>query len=243
MKKAVTIWEAAAFALEGLGGSGTLNDVFEYIIQNRLYDFGTQNPLDAPHVLDTEMKRKSTNSNRSDTRNGNLFEITDNVYRLLKQEQVLMNTKKNPGSKRIHRAKDKEEIIAELMSEKVGIFKEIWRLLMFSAQVGLQEKKRETLKNIDTGKGIDQSTFGNSPAWPGVCYLMALVEDNTSDVLSGKPEAEDLRLSIFQEYANGGLAILQDYFRDRKIDLDGFLSFIDENTRRSSPGVDLDLSI
>jgi len=151
--------------------------------------------------------------------------------------------KKASGSKRIHRARDKEEIIEALMSEQVGVFKEIWRLLLFAAQVGFQGGRREPLSSVDSGKGIDQSTFGNCPSWPGICYLMALVEANSSEILSGTADIEDLRLAVFQEYANGGLSILRDYFQDRVIDLDGILSFINERSQKGAQDVDLDLSI
>lgn len=40
------------------------------------------------------------------------------------------------GIKRVHRAVDKDEIIKLLTGEQLGVFREIWRLLMFAAQVG-----------------------------------------------------------------------------------------------------------
>jgi len=147
------------------------------------------------------------------------------------------------STKRIHRARDKERIINTLMAEQVDVFKEIWRLLLFAAQIGLKEGKREPLESIDSGKGIDQSTFGNCPSWPGICYLMSLVEEDSSVPLSGTSEAEERRLAIFQEYANGGLSVLQDYFADRNPDLDSILSFIDENSRLEAQDPDLKISI
>lgn len=145
--------------------------------------------------------------------------------------------------KRIQRAKDKEEIIRHLMDERLGAFKEIWRLLLFAAFVGLKNGKRESLKSPDPGKGIDQSTFGNSPAWPGLLYLIALVESKSSDSLAGSAAADDERVQLFQEYANGGLTILQDFFSDNNIDLDGLLAFIDSQKGKSAGEPDLDLMI
>jgi dnd system-associated protein 4 len=154
-----------------------------------------------------------------------------------------MAEKRTSGVKRVHRAKDKEDLIVALTSEHVGVFKEIWRLLLFAAQIGFQEKRREPLGPVDSGKGIDQSTFGNCPSWPGVSYLLALVENGTSDSLSGAPEAEDSRLDVFQEYANGGLAVLREHFQDRIIDLDSVISFIDMRSRTVNQDPDLELSI
>jgi dnd system-associated protein 4 len=139
------------------------------------------------------------------------------------------------GTKRIHRARDKEDIIAAWTSEQ-GVFGEIWRLLLFAAQVGFHER-------IDSGKGIDQSTFGNCRSWPGFSYLLSLVESNSSEVLTGTSNAEELRIAIFQEYANGGLSIMKEFFHDRQIDLDGLIAFIEERFGRETQNVNLDLAI
>jgi len=149
------------------------------------------------------------------------------------------------GMKRVLRASDKEELIEELMSSRIGIFREIWRLLLFSAQVGLKEKRREPLKSVDTGKGIDQATFGNSASWPGILYLMSLAESGDSEVLSSSPQGEEQRVLLFQEYANGGLSVIKELFKDRTVDLDGVLSFIDTHQARTAEleAPDLDLSI
>ena len=129
------------------------------------------------------------------------------------------------------------------MGDQVGVFKEIWRLLLFAAQVGMKDGKREPLKAVDTGKGIDQTTFGNCPAWPGILYLMSLVETGQSECLGGASDVEDDRIVIFQEYANRGLTKLKEFFSDRNADLDGLLAFI-EIQRGSAAGLpDLELTI
>ena len=145
--------------------------------------------------------------------------------------------------KRIQRANDKEEIIKSLLSDQVGVFKEIWKLLLFAAQVGMRNDTRLPLKGVDAGKGVDQSTFGNCPAWPGVLYLMTLAETQNSNCLSGSAEAEDERVSVFQEYANGGLEILRDFFAGRPLDLDGLLAFIETQREESAGRPDLDIMI
>ena len=244
MSIGLTIWEAAATALKALGGRGTLEEIYRHIVANELYEFGTRDPNDAPHVLDTELKRKCRNSGRNDRTVKDHFELTsDGAYLLKSNEPSTMTEKKSPGTKRIHRARDKEDIINALMSERVGVFKEIWRLLLFAAQIGIKNAKRLPLASVDSGKGIDQSTFGNCPSWPGVCHLISLVEQDSSDVLSGSAEAEDLRLTIFQEYANGGLDILKEHFQESPVSLDSVLSFLEVHARTAEPQVDLDLVI
>ncbi|TVR64209.1 MAG: DNA phosphorothioation-associated protein 4, partial [Candidatus Competibacteraceae bacterium] len=118
-----------------------------------------------------------------------------------------------------------------------------WRLLLFAAQVGIKNSRREPLRSVDSGKGIDQTTFGNCPAWPGVLYLMSLVESESTNALSGSGEAEDQRILIFQEYANGGLSILQEFFLDRPLDIDGLIAFIETQSGQNTKDLDLDLMI
>jgi dnd system-associated protein 4 len=132
------------------------------------------------------------------------------------------------------------------MSARIGIFREIWRLLLFSAQIGLKAKRREALRSVETGKGIDQATFGNSASWPGILYLMSLSETGDSGILASSPEGEDQRVQLFQEYANGGLGILREFFNQRTIDFDGLLAFIEIHqitTGIKKANADLDLTI
>lgn len=147
------------------------------------------------------------------------------------------------GAKRIQRATDKEEFIQALISEQLGVFREIWRVLLFAAQIGVKNNTREPLGSVETSKGIDQSTFGNSPVWPGILYLISIVEEEDTFCLGGSQEAEDMRLKLFQEYANGGLGILKKFFEDRTLDLDGLLAFIESQQSTKSPQPDLELSI
>jgi dnd system-associated protein 4 len=233
----MTIADAAEQSIKSLGKPSTAKEIHTEIVRLDLYQFNTPNPV---HVLEIQLKRHSADSQRTDKMTKGRFTInSDNTYSIkMKRAQTI-------GMKRILRASDKEELIEELISNRVGLFKEIWRLLLFAAQVGLQAKKREALRAVETGKGIDQATFGNSSSWPGILYLMSLVEVGDSQMLDGSSEGEDQRVLLFQEYANGGLSIMRDFFKDRTIDLDGVLAFIQssqgQNATLDSP--DLDLTI
>lgn len=236
-----TIVEVAQKVLQDFGRAASLNEIYTDIVERKLYQFNTPSP---EHVLQTAIRRYTKGSEREDASDEVLFKMVgDNVYAL--SSGTKMTTRKRTGSsmKRIQRANDKDEIIKSMMSEQVGVFKEIWKLLLFAAQVGMRNDKRVLLKAIDTGKGIDQSTFGNCPAWPGVLYLMALAETKKSNCLSGTVEADDERTAIFQEYANGGLEILKDFFAGRPLDLDGLLAFIETQREESAGRLDLELTI
>jgi len=241
MNEDLTIAEAALKALQSLGRSASIEEIYAEILQRQLYQFNTPTP---EHVLRTSIRRHTQGIERGDSREVVLFEMPeDEIYSLPSALMSTMRRKAGTGMKRILRASDKEEIIKSLTSDQLGVFKEIWKLLLFASQVGVKNGRREPLKAVDSGKGIDQSTFGNCPAWPGIIYLMALAESGNSRCLAGSSDEEEARISLFQEYANGGLSILREFFADRPVDLDGLLAFIDSQREEYAAQPDLDLSI
>jgi dnd system-associated protein 4 len=161
----------------------------------------------------------------------------DQSYEIVGQAKTPKNANtRSKGSKRIMRATDKSDLIEDLMSEDIGVFREIWRLLLFAAQIGIKKGRKEPLKSVDSGKGIDQATFGNSSAWPGILYLMSIAETGDASLLSGDNSGDDQRISLFEEYANGGLSELKEYFAVNALSLDSLLSFIEVNTLISKAG-------
>lgn len=242
MTEDLRIADAARIALEKLGRPSTISEIYHYIKNEALYGFNTPTP---EHVLRTTIRRHARNVARVDSSSEILFLVRDNEVYALDDNNADRDGQRRTatGMRRIYRASDKEDIIAALTSSKTGVFREIWRLLIFSAQVGIKTGKREQLRSVDSGKGIDQSTFGNCPAWPGMLYLIGLVEADSPDILSGSADAEEERLNAFQEYANGGLSVLSEHFADRVVDLDGLMAFIETQASRSTLDPDLDLTI
>jgi dnd system-associated protein 4 len=241
MRKQLTITEAAIQALKSLGKPSSIDDIYSRIQTDGLYEFNTSTP---EHVLRTTIRRHTGNVERVDSSSPVLFDMVyDEIYGLINMTTQASKKSTGSGIKRIYRAVDKEEFIQAVTSDQVGVFKEIWRLLLFAAQIGISNNRREPIKAIDSGKGIDQSTFGNCPSWPGIIYLLSLVDTESSESLSGTQKAEDSRIRIFQEYANGGLSLMRDFFKDRALDLDGLLAFIDSQTSKGATGPDLELSI
>jgi dnd system-associated protein 4 len=236
-----TIAEVAHGVLQDFGRAASIDEIYAEIVRKNLYEFNTPTP---EHVLRTAIRRHTEGVERVDSRDVVLFEmVRDDVYDLSSGTRTTARKRAGSGMKRIQRANDKEEIIKSLLSDQVGVFKEIWKLLLFAAQVGMRNDKRLPLKGVDAGKGVDQSTFGNCPAWPGLLYLMALAETQNSNCLSGSAEAEDDRVSVFQEYANGGLEITREFFSGRPLDLDGLLAFIETQREESAGRLDLELMI
>jgi dnd system-associated protein 4 len=128
--------------------------------------------------------------------------------------------------RRIQRAIDKEDVVRGLTGGEAPVFKEIWRLLLFAATVGYKRGRREPLGQVESGKAMPQSYFSNNPAWPGLLYLLGLVVDGLPDILVGTEAKDDARLNIFEEFANGGLAILREELEHQSDTLDTLLQFI-----------------
>ena len=117
--------------------------------------------------------------------------------------------------RRIQRSQGKEELVKQLTTGENAAFGEIWRLLLFSAMLGYKLGRREPLGPKDSGKAMMESYFANSPAWPGVLFLLGVVETQNTDVMIATEDAENTLLNIFEEYANGGLAYLNEQLKGR----------------------------
>lgn len=215
--------------MQRLGKPSSVREIYDKVIELDLYKFNTPVP---EHVLRTEMRRKTLEVERSDLSNDVYFKTSDNEIYELMNEPAKRRTA--VGMKRIQRASDKEAIIEILTSERVGAFREIWRLMFFAALVGFKNGRRETLGSTQSGEGIRQDSFANNPVWLGTLYLFGLVETGTTDVLRSEEEAENERTKIFEEYANGGLALLKEQFETSSESLDTLLTFIQSQTETAS---------
>ena len=234
-----TINLAARNALERLGRPASVPEIYEVIEKESLYCFNTPVPM---HVLRTQMRRATRGVEIEHAVAEKLFELVgDEVYDTMKDS---LRKPFTIGMKRIHRATDKEEIITLLTESGAGAFREIWRLLLFSAVLGYKHRRRESLANVDSGKGIDQSSFANCPAFHGLVYLMSLVDTGSTEILTASEEAENARISLFEEYANGGLAILRDELKRGHNTLEALVSFVQARTSQAGPEkADLQISI
>ena len=132
--------------------------------------------------------------------------------------------------RRIQRAIDKEPLVKAMTDGDQPCFREIFRLLIFASMLGRKIGRREPLEKVDSGKSVPETYFTNSPVWPGLLYLSALVETSSTTVLQGSPEAEDELATIFEEYANGGLAFLNERFADKDFDVVSLVEVITELT-------------
>ena len=118
---------------------------------------------------------------------------------------------------RIRVAKDKADLVKALTSADgaTGPFQTYADAIVFAAALGAKHKKRALLGEISKREPapIGQEHF-LIKGYDLLIKLLAMVEAREISILSSNNENfENQRLRIFEEYANGGLEILQNEFR------------------------------
>ena len=118
---------------------------------------------------------------------------------------------------RIRVAKDKADLVKALTSADgaTGPFQTYADAIVFAAALGAKHKKRVPLGEISKREPapIGQEHF-LIKGYDLLIKLLAMVEAREISILSSNNENfENQRLRIFEEYANGGLEILQNEFR------------------------------
>lgn len=108
--------------------------------------------------------------------------------------------------RRVRRPKDKEDLVQRLTEGKEAVFSTYRDLLIFSASLGYYHAEKKPFKA--TSEPIPWSYFMHTPGEQLVDMLTAA---NVSDpaALGASPELFNQRLELFEEYANGGLEVLQ----------------------------------
>ncbi|WP_375499091.1 DNA phosphorothioation-associated protein 4 [uncultured Nostoc sp.] len=121
------------------------------------------------------------------------------------------------AANRIRVAKDKAELVKSLIASKdtTGPFQTYVEVMVFAAALGVKYKKRvplgETTKREPSP--IPQENFA-SLGYDLIIKLLGINETQDINILSSREEQdEDKRTQIFEEYANGGLEVLQNELR------------------------------
>ncbi|MBC6433130.1 DNA phosphorothioation-associated protein 4 [Nostoc sp. HG1] len=121
------------------------------------------------------------------------------------------------AANRIRVAKDKAELVKSLVASKdtTAPFQTYVEVMVFAAALGVKYKKRvplgETTKREPSP--IPQENFA-SLGYDLIIKLLGINETKDINILSSREEQdEDKRTQIFEEYANGGLEILQNELR------------------------------
>lgn len=136
--------------------------------------------------------------------------------------------------RRIQRDSSHEEFVKEMTSGDRPLFREIWRLLLLAAAIGVRDGVREPLKSVESGKAMPETYF-SAPAWRGFLYLIAIGESGNSDCLHSTPDNQDKLITVFEEYANYGLRVLKERIGACTAPLDELTSFILEASSAQLP--------
>lgn len=147
---------------------------------------------------------------------------------------------------RISVAKDKADLVKALtvIDGKTGPFQTYADVMVFAATLGSKRKKRIPVKEVSKREPapIGLEIFV-SRGYDTVIKLIAIAETKDAKILSASdPDAEEQRLTIFEEYANGGLEILREELRGAGDYLDQILlMLIGERFKEESPTQSFDL--
>ncbi|BAZ00135.1 hypothetical protein NIES37_41180 [Tolypothrix tenuis PCC 7101] len=118
------------------------------------------------------------------------------------------------AANRIRIAKDKVELVKALVASKdtTGPFQTYVEVMVFAAALGAKNKKRVPLEGIAKDLSpLRQDYFSSS--FSLLINLLAINEIKDINILSEQDVADEQRIHIFEEYANGGLEILQNELR------------------------------
>jgi dnd system-associated protein 4 len=131
--------------------------------------------------------------------------------------------------RRIQRDSGYEETVRTFTTGEQPLFKEIWRLLLFTGALGHHLGERAHLTKSDTGKAMPESYFSNCPAWPGFLYLMGVCETESAEILKSGDEPEELLIRTFEEFSTHGLGFLKEALLKFDDPLDAILDIITTN--------------
>ena len=118
------------------------------------------------------------------------------------------------AANRIRVAKDKAELVKALVASKdtTGPFQTYVEVMVFAAALGAKHKKRVPLDGIAKDLSpLRQDYFSTS--FTLLINLLAMTEIKDINILSEQEVADEQRIHVFEEYANGGLEILQNELR------------------------------
>ena len=119
-------------------------------------------------------------------------------------------------SNAVNRSKVYEETLQILGGSGAKLFPTLRDALSFAAALGYREKRRWPL-DAKAGKEDIQAQIYNGNDAIDLIFAIGLAENKSAEIL--KLENEKECIEIFEEYANGGLALIKEWI-DRYADLD-----------------------
>lgn len=115
---------------------------------------------------------------------------------------------------RIKIAKDKAQFVQSLVQindDNQGVFPTYADLIAFAASLGIQHKYRLPLDGVAKEPSPISLDVFTSRGYDLLIKLLAIAETEEPKIISNSDsELEEKRITIFEEYANGGLEKLQE---------------------------------
>ena len=137
--------------------------------------------------------------------------------------------------RRFNRAIDKKEVVDKLLASNGGAFPQIWQIMIFAACLGVKIKRKEVLGDTDSSVAIPPSVLANNcRSWPGLLYLINIVETSDPNVLNSDESADEARMKILEEYANGGLAFMRENLETKEYSLDSVCQLLADGASTTS---------
>lgn len=150
------------------------------------------------------------------------------------------------GANRIRVAKDKADLVKSLVDlpGTTGPFPTYADVMVFAASLGAKRKKRSPLGTIAKEPNPIAIEVFVSRGYDRVLKLLAIADTQDTKILSPTDEiAEEKRIHIFEEYANGGLDILRNELRGAVDYSDRLLLILSaERFKKETPEEGFDLS-
>ena len=132
--------------------------------------------------------------------------------------------------RRFNRATDKRDVIEKLLSNNGGAFSQIWQIMVFAACLGFKLGRRVALSETESSLAIPPSVFSNNcSSWPGIIYLVSIVESGDASVLNADEATDEIRMKVIEEYANGGLEVMREMLEPRGYSLDSICQILSED--------------
>jgi dnd system-associated protein 4 len=127
--------------------------------------------------------------------------------------------------RRVRRPKDKETLFKLLTTDgESKIFNTYKDLFMMAACIGYKYGRREPFEQ--TSEAIQWPVFNEQSDLP-IINSIALMETRDVNILMNDDETFDIKISIVEEYANGGLKLIQEKIIDKPgTVLDNFIGLI-----------------
>ena len=116
----------------------------------------------------------------------------------------------------VRRSKQFEETLQKLGGKDATLFPTLREALTFCAVLGYKERRKVPLDSSVGTEDIAGAQYQTNSAVDMV-FALALADSKSSDIL--RPDREKECIKIYEEYANGGLELVQSWI-DRYADVD-----------------------